>query len=76
MRVNAAAALDHPTYREDGMTMKPTMPERTATAAEPAPICVACIGGRTNPHGGRCLRCHGSGIDPDPLAPTGIAVAS
>jgi hypothetical protein len=42
----------------------------------PAPVCVACVGDRTNPDGGLCLRCKGTGIDPDPLAPTGIPVAS
>jgi hypothetical protein len=51
--------------------------ERARTAPAPAaPVCVACVGDRTNPDGGTCLRCKGSGIDPDPLAPAGIAVAS
>ena len=58
------------------MTVKDTLPERTATAAETAPICVACVGDRTSPDGGPCKRCRGTGVDPDPLAPTGIAVAS
>jgi hypothetical protein len=59
------------------MTVKDTLPEQTAPAAEPTPICVACVGDRTNPDSGLCLRCGGSGCDPDPLAPTGIpAVAS
>jgi hypothetical protein len=58
------------------MTMKDTLPERTVAATEPAPICVACVGDRTNPDGGPCLRCRGTGIDPDPLAPDGIPVAS
>jgi DnaJ-class molecular chaperone len=40
------------------------------------PVCVACVGDGTNPDGGPCLRCNGTGTDPDPLAPTGIAVAS
>jgi hypothetical protein len=48
----------------------------TDTRPEQAPICVACVGNRTNPDGGPCLRCKGTGIDPDPLAPTGLAVAS
>jgi hypothetical protein len=45
------------------------------TIPQPAPrnpICVACVGDRTNPDGGPCLRCRGSGTDPDPAAPTGI----
>jgi hypothetical protein len=37
-------------------------------AGEP-PVCVACVGDRTNPDGGPCLRCKGTGRDPDPLAP-------
>jgi hypothetical protein len=59
--------------------MTNTIPEQTAPAAEPAPgtpLCVACVGDRTNPDGGPCLRCKGTGCDPDPLAPAGIAVAS
>lgn len=41
------------------------------------PICVACLGDRTDPTTGQpCLRGKGTGTDPDPLAPTGIAVAS
>jgi hypothetical protein len=49
------------------MTTK--MPERAPAAARPAPICVACVGDRTDPAGGPCLRCKGTGADPDPLAP-------
>ena len=48
----------------------------TDTLPEQAPVCVACVGDRTNPDGGTCLRCRGTGIDPDPLAPPGIPVAS
>jgi hypothetical protein len=49
----------------------------TETMPDQVPICVACVGDRTSPDGGPCLRCKGTGIDPDPLAPTGIpAVAS
>jgi hypothetical protein len=29
---------------------------------------VACVGDRTSPDGGPCLRCKDTGIDPDPLA--------
>jgi hypothetical protein len=54
------------------MTVKDTLPERTAPSAEPAPICLACVGDRTSADGGPCLRCKGTGADPDPLAPTGI----
>jgi hypothetical protein len=54
--------------------MSATVPS-TITPTQ-APICVACVGDRTNPDGGPCLRCKGTGSDPDPLAPTGIAVAS
>ncbi len=42
----------------------------------PEPVCVACVGDGFNPDGGLCLRCRGTGVDPDPLAPAGIAVAS
>jgi hypothetical protein len=56
------------------MTMPETIPQPTPA---PAPICVACVGDGTDPvTGGPCLRCKGTAIDPDPLAPTGIAVAS
>jgi hypothetical protein len=48
----------------------------TVDHAPAAPVCVACVGDRTNPDGGPCLRCKGSGYDPDPAAPTGITVAS
>jgi hypothetical protein len=54
-------------------------PEREELArvlADEPPVCVACVVDRTNPNGGLCLRCQGTGTDPDPLAPTGIAVAS
>lgn len=46
-----------------------------AVDAFTAPICVACVGDRTNLDGGLCLRCNGSGTDPYPLAPTRIAGA-
>jgi hypothetical protein len=48
----------------------------TDTLPEQAPICVACGGERTNPDGGPCLRRKGTGVDRDPLAPPGTAVAS
>ncbi len=45
MRGNAAAALDHPTYREDGMTMTDTIPrtitEVQAARARPCQLCPA-----------------------------------
>lgn len=41
-----------------------------------ASICVAFVGDRSNPDGGPCLRCKGTGADPDPAASTGIGVAS
>jgi hypothetical protein len=57
--------------------MQHRIPQRAATAPElDAPVCVACVGDRTNPDGGPCLRCKGTGVDPDPLAPTGLPVAS
>jgi hypothetical protein len=40
----------------------------TNTLPEQAPVCVACVGDRTNPDGGPCLRCKGTGTDPDPAA--------
>jgi hypothetical protein len=69
MRANAAAALDPIPYHREDRTMTDRLPEQ-------GPVCVACVGDTTNPDGGPCLRCKGTGIDPDPLAPTGIAVAS
>jgi hypothetical protein len=49
------------------------------TATPPQdPICVACLGDRTDPPptGQPCLRCKGTDADPDPLASTGIEAAS
>ena len=48
------------------------------TATPPQdPICVACLGDRTDPPTGQpCLRCKGTGAGPDPLASTGIEAAS
>jgi hypothetical protein len=46
------------------------------TLPEQAPLCVACVGDRTNPDGGPCLRCKVTGADPDPLAPTGTGYAA
>ena len=44
---------------------------------EQAPICVVCLGDQIDPAAREpCLRCCGTGLDPDPLAPAGIAVAS
>jgi hypothetical protein len=45
------------------------MPDQVAAAADIPPTCVACVGDGFNPDGGPCLRCGGSGRDPDPLAP-------
>jgi hypothetical protein len=57
--------------------MTDTLPERPAPAAEHSPICVACLGERTDPAtGDLCLRCRGRGIDPDPAAPAGIVPLS
>ena len=53
-----------------------TTPPQARSTADLAPICVACVGDGTNSDGGPCLRCKGTGTDPDPAAPTGIAVAS
>jgi hypothetical protein len=52
-----------------------TADQRAALGSASAPICVACVGDRANPAGGPCLRCHGTGIDPDPAAPQGIPPA-
>jgi hypothetical protein len=55
--------------------MANTLTDPAAPAAR-AP-CFVCLGDRTDPATEQpCLRCHGTGTDPDPLAPTGIAVAS
>jgi hypothetical protein len=42
--------------------------QRPALTSASAPLCAACVGDRTNPDGGPCLRCRGTGVDPDPLA--------
>jgi hypothetical protein len=56
--------------------MTNTMPERTATAGQ-VPTCVVCLGEQLAPATRTtCLRCCGTGLDPDPVAPTGIPVAS
>jgi hypothetical protein len=52
-----------------------TIPDQAP--AEAQPICVACVGERFDWAAEQpCQRCHGTGTDPDPAAPTGIAVAS
>lgn len=54
--------------------MTNTIPDQAPAAA---PICVACVGdGRDLANDRTCPRCHGTGSDPDPAAPTGIPVAS
>ena len=56
--------------------MTNTMTDQAASPAQ-EPICVACVGERFGWITERpCPRCAGTGIDPDPAAPTGIAVAS
>jgi hypothetical protein len=45
----------------------------TDTLPEQAPICIACVGDRTNPDGGPCLRCTGTGVDPDPDRAPGVS---
>jgi hypothetical protein len=55
--------------------MANTLTDPPAAAAQP-PICVACVGDGTDPAGGICLRCRGTCVDPEPAAPSGIAVAS
>ena len=74
MPCQAATALDHrPIERTE--TMQTRIPDQTSAPQEP--ICVACVGERFDWIAERpCQRCHGTGIDPDPAAPTGIAVAS
>jgi len=45
----------------------------TIPQATPPPLCVACVGDSTDPATRQpCQRCKGTGIDPDPAAPTGI----
>jgi hypothetical protein len=53
----------------------PGREELARALAGEGPVCVACVGHRTNPDGSPCLRCKGTGVDPDPLAPTGTGVA-
>jgi len=55
--------------------MTDTIPQQDHAEAQ-SPICVACVGDGNDPAGGICRCCHGTGIDPDPAAPTGIPVAS
>jgi hypothetical protein len=53
------------------------MTETIARTPATAPPCALCVGDGTDPATGEpCLRCRGTGADPDPLAPTGIPVAS
>ena len=35
-------------------------------AAKVIVICYGCAGSRTDPRGGPCKRCGGSGVDPNP----------
>jgi hypothetical protein len=50
-----------------------TADQWAAFTPSPAPICVACVGDGFNPDGGDCLRCQGTGVDPDPMAPAGAS---
>jgi hypothetical protein len=55
--------------------MTNTVPTTTTPPGDP--IYVACLGDRTDAAVGQpCLRGKGTGTDPDPLGPTGMAVAS
>jgi hypothetical protein len=45
----------------------------TNTLPDQAPICVACVGDRIGHDGRPCLRCKGTGTDPDPIGQPGIA---
>lgn len=72
MRCERCDGPRSPTYRGTE-TMTSTIPEQVPAAV---PICVACVGGGTDPARGICLRCHGTRIDPDPAAPTGISLTS
>jgi len=49
-----------------------TGPGRPLPAGAPATgsPCMACLG-----DGGDCLRCQGTGCDPDPQAPAGVVIA-
>jgi hypothetical protein len=42
------------------------MRSKQTTSARVIVICYGCGGGRTDPKGGPCRRCGGSGIDPSP----------
>jgi hypothetical protein len=56
--------------------MQDKIPQEQAPAAEPTPICVACVGDRAGADGELCKRCRGTGRDPDPMAPAGIPVVA
>jgi len=45
--------------------MSATLPQTTAPQG---PICVACVGDRTNPDGGPCLRCRAPAPTLTPVA--------
>ncbi len=50
--------------------MTATVTNTDPPAGQPERTCVACVGDSTDPATGQpCLRCHGTAIDPDPLAP-------
>lgn len=44
----------------------PPTKNTTATKGTLIVICYGCAGARTDPKGGPCRRCHGTGIDPNP----------